>query len=58
MNCQRESVTPSDDGTMTIDCSAHGEVAVVVTGGTIDQVAAGELDAVEAAWADHIATGA
>lgn len=55
--CERDAVTPTDDGVLIVDCTVHGEVARVPTSGTVDRVVPGddEFGRVEQAWATHVA---
>jgi hypothetical protein len=51
--CERESVTPTEDGRLIVDCSMHGEVGSVAGGG-LDRVSVGEGARVDALWAAHV----
>ena len=53
-DCTRESVTPTEDGRLIVDCSTHGEIGSVAGGG-LDRVAPGEYERVEALWSEHVA---
>lgn len=58
--CVRESVTPTDDGGLIVDCTVHGEIGTVpgAPGCGINSIPPGQGEALEQLWTAHLASPA